>query len=99
MAIAELAWLVLIGLTGWRLGGGWWLGALVGAALLAAFLFAWGRWMAPRSTHRLPFEYRQLLLVVLGSALTVLAAIVGLLLPAGVAALVLVWAHHRHHRI
>lgn len=98
LIVGEVSWLVLFPFVGWRLGGGWWFGAIVASALLVTFIAIWGRWMAPSSAHRLPFENRQLLLILLGSALTVLSSIEGLFAPAAISSLVLVWAHRAHQR-
>ncbi|TNC33246.1 YrdB family protein [Mumia zhuanghuii] len=54
----ELAALVLIVLAGWRLGDGWWRGAVLAVALLALAVWFWGRLLAPRSPHRVAMPYR-----------------------------------------
>lgn len=99
MFASELAWLILLGFAGWRLGGGWWLGLVEGAVFIGAFVALWARWMAPKSRHRLDFENRQLLLLLLGSAITVLSAAAGSVIPAAIASVALVVASRRHHRL
>lgn len=99
MFVCELAWLGLLGFAGWRLGGGWWLGAAEAVVFVGIFVALWARWMAPRSRHRLDFENRQLLLLLLGSAITILSAAAGSVISAAVASILLVVAARRHHRL
>ena len=95
----EMTWLCVLGWSGWRLGGGWWPGAVEGAVFIGAFVLTWGTWMAPRARRRLDFEGRQLVLVLMGSLITVLGAAAGALVPALAASVAVVVGHRRHYRV
>lgn len=94
MGLAESTWLALLLMIGWRLGSGWWLGAVLSLGFGLTFLIIWGRWMAPQSRHRLSEDSRPVLLVLISSSLIVIAALAGLFMPAAISSLVLLWAHH-----
>lgn len=99
MFAAELIWLVVLGIAGWRLGQGWWLGAVEAVIFVGILVAAWARWMAPRSRHRLDPNNRLIALILLGSVITVLGASAGLLIPAAAASVLIVVAHRRHNRL
>lgn len=95
----ELTWLGLLGYSGWRLGGGWWLGFVGAVVLVSGFIAFWARWMAPKSPTRLDFENRQLALIVIGSTITIISAAAGPWLVGGLSSILLVLSARRHHRL
>ncbi|WP_051274975.1 YrdB family protein [Cellulomonas sp. URHD0024] len=80
--LLELTMVVLLAVAGWRLGSSTvtYVGLAVAFVVVAVTL--WGRWMAPRSAHRLPGTAR----AVLATGLFATTAVVALL--AGVSAFV-----------
>jgi hypothetical protein len=70
----ELSALAAVANWGWSEPGGEWRWVLVVAAPLVVTL-VWGRWMAPRSNHRVGDPWRLIIeLLVFGSAVAALAA-------------------------
>jgi hypothetical protein len=52
--LAELGMLLCLGVGGWRVGDST-LTSVIGAVVLpVAAMAVWGRWVAPRASHRLP---------------------------------------------
>jgi hypothetical protein len=51
--LLELAALAAIGYGGWRIPDPVWARALLAAALVAAAIAVWSRWVAPRAAHKL----------------------------------------------
>lgn len=99
MFLGEMAWLALIAMIGWRLGSGWPVGAATAAVMLATFTAVWATWLAPRASRRLVAEDRNVVLMLIGSIITILGAWVGLLAPAIAASLIVVTAHALDHRL
>jgi hypothetical protein len=72
--LLELSALAAVSYWGWSEFGGAWRWVLVVAAPLVIVL-VWGRWMAPRSSHRVGDPWRFVIeLLVFGSAVAALAA-------------------------
>jgi|GEM_PF-3478969 len=76
--LSELTLLAVLGVTGWRLGGG----ALMSVALAALYpalaALIWSVWLAPRATHQLAQPWRLVLQVGLFVAAGVGCALSGL---------------------
>jgi len=94
--VVELAMLVLLALAGWRLGGNAAVSVLLAVVLVAVAVVVWGRWLAPRTSRRLPRTPRLAAKALLFAATGGLTAVSGLVGAAVVfvvvAAASLVWA-------
>jgi hypothetical protein len=66
--LAELGMLACLGIGGWQLGGSLPASVVLGVALPLVAAVVWGRWVAPRASHRLGDPAR------LGVEVTVFAA-------------------------
>lgn len=80
LLLAELAWAGLGAAIGWRLGGGWPVGAVLGGVILVAMAVAWLVWLAPGGPRRLVAEDRTLVLLMLACALCLAGAVARLLI-------------------
>lgn len=63
--LAELGMLACLAVGGWQLGGSLWASVVLGIALPAVAVAVWGRWVAPRASHRVKDPARLLVEVAL----------------------------------
>lgn len=82
LLIAHAALLTLGAVSLWRIGGGWWVGAVAAAVFAVVYAAMWRFWLAPGSRRQLLYRERLTLNLVAGPAVVVLGSLAGLWLPA-----------------
>ena len=86
LLIGHLSLLTIGAVALWRIGGGWWQGAVAAAAVALAYAALWRFLLAPGAKRHLGYRGRFTVNLVLGPIIVILGSLAGLWLPGLLAA-------------
>ncbi|WP_139650850.1 hypothetical protein [Tessaracoccus massiliensis] len=90
LLLGHLALMAIGAVALWRIAGGWWVGAAVGALFVLGYFALWRFLLAPGSTARLGYKERLTVSLVAGPIVVIIASLAGLWVPALVATCVVI---------